>query len=110
MSNLQAAIGLAQTERLDQLVQHRRRLRDAYEVRLRKIPGLTLPREAPDTFTVFWMYCFLVDDSFGLSRDELRAKLAARGIETRTTFIPMHLQPIYYQDHSTLDRKSTRLN
>jgi perosamine synthetase len=42
------------------------------------------------------MYGLLVEDAFGMSRDELRRRLARRGIETRTFFIPIHLQPIYY--------------
>ena len=49
--------------------------------------------------TAYWMYGLLVEDEFGLSRDELRRRLARRGIETRTFFIPMHLQPIYYADY-----------
>jgi perosamine synthetase len=43
------------------------------------------------------MYSILVEDDFGMSRDQLRRYLAKRGIETRTFFIPMHLQPIYYR-------------
>ena len=42
------------------------------------------------------MYSILVEEEFGLTRDQLRAYLAKHGIETRTFFIPMHLQPIYY--------------
>jgi perosamine synthetase len=42
------------------------------------------------------MYGVVVEDAFGISRDELRQRLARRGIETRTFFIPIHLQPIYY--------------
>ena len=43
------------------------------------------------------MYGVLVEEDFGCSRDELRERLARRGIETRTFFIPIHLQPIYYR-------------
>ena len=43
------------------------------------------------------MYSILVEDEFGMNRDQLRAYLARYGIETRTFFIPMHLQPIYYE-------------
>ena len=43
------------------------------------------------------MYGILVQDEFGMTRDELRRELARRGIETRTFFIPMHCQPIYYE-------------
>lgn len=53
--------------------------------------------ERPGVKNVFWMYSILVEDDFGCSRDVLRQRLAARGIETRTFFIPIHLQPIYYR-------------
>jgi perosamine synthetase len=48
---------------------------------------------------VFWMYGILLTKEFGLSRDQLRSALAARGIETRTFFIPMHCQPIYFDQY-----------
>ncbi|MBI3456862.1 MAG: DegT/DnrJ/EryC1/StrS family aminotransferase [Candidatus Rokubacteria bacterium] len=97
MTNLQAAVGLAQTERLDEFVEIRRRNAARYTKALSKIPGLTPPVERPWARNVYWMYGVLVEDEFGVSRDELRRRLARRGIETRTFFIPMHLQPIYYQ-------------
>jgi perosamine synthetase len=99
MSNLQAAIGLAQTERLDVLVALRRRNRDRYVEALAGIPGLTLPVERPDCRNVFWMFGITVDEAFGPSRDELRARLAASGIETRTFFVPIHIQPAYFRTH-----------
>ncbi len=99
MSNLQAAVGLAQTERLPQLAAARRRNARRYGERLAAVPGLTLPGERPEVESVFWMYALLVEDDFGCSRDELRRRLARRGIETRTFFIPVHLQPIYFRRH-----------
>lgn len=97
MTNLQAAVGLAQTERFDELVQIRRRNAALYSAQLRPIPGIVTPKELPWAKNVFWMYSILVENDFGISRDELRRRLAERGIETRTFFIPMHLQPIYYE-------------
>ena len=97
MTNLQAAIGLAQTERLGELVEIRRTNAARYTAALSKIPGLTLPIERPWARNVYWMYGVVVEDGFGISRDELRRRLARRGIETRTFFIPIHLQPIYYE-------------
>jgi len=97
MTNLQAAVGLAQTERIDELVAARRRLRTLYEERLGAIPGLVLPSEDEGARSVFWMYAIRVGDGFGASCDELRRQLAARGIETRTFFVPIHLQPIYFE-------------
>jgi perosamine synthetase len=97
MTNLQAAVGLAQTEQLESFVEMRRRNAALYNERLQDIPGIVIPPEAGNVRNVFWMYSILVEDEFGMTRDELRHYLAARGIETRTFFIPMHLQPIYYK-------------
>ncbi len=98
MTNLQAAVGLAQVERLDDLVGARRRNAALYTSLLRDIPGITTPPEAPWAKNVFWMYGILVDrEAYGMNRDDLRQVLAANGIETRTFFIPMHCQPVYWK-------------
>ena len=99
MTNLQAAVGLAQTERLAAFVEKRRANALRYSARLKDVPGLTLPAELPWARSVFWMYGIRVGDSFGPTRDELRGRLADAGIETRSFFIPMHLQPIYFREH-----------
>lgn len=96
MTNLQAAVGLAQVERLDQIVEARRELAGWYTERLSGLPGLRTPREAPNARNVFWMYGVRVESAFGVTRDQLREALGRRGIETRTFFIPIHLQPIYF--------------
>ncbi len=95
MTNMQAAVGLAQTERLAHLVDIRLENARRYSAALSGTPGLTLPPDPPGRRNVFWMYSILVEEEFGCSRDELRRHLAAKGIETRTFFIPIHLQPIY---------------
>jgi perosamine synthetase len=97
MTSLQAAVGLAQVERLEEFVRSRRENAARYTARLRAIPGLSLPVERPWGKNVYWMYGVVVEDAFGLSRDELRRRLARRGIETRTFFIPIHVQPVYYE-------------
>jgi perosamine synthetase len=97
MTNMQAAIGLAQTEQMGGFVEDRRRNAALYTGYLKEIPGIVTPPEAGWAKNVFWMYSILVEDEFGLTRDQLRAYLARYGIETRTFFIPMHLQPIYYK-------------
>lgn len=100
MTALQAAIGLAQTERFTKLVALRRRHARWYRRYLSRVPGLTLPVEPPGIKNVFWMYTLLVEkDRFGVSRDTLRAYLAERGIETRSFFVPIHLQPIYHRQY-----------
>jgi perosamine synthetase len=99
MTSLQAAIGLAQTERLDDLAERRRTTAALYQTLLQDVPGLVLPRERPGVMSVFWMYGLLVEDAVGCSRDELRTRLACNGIETRTFFVPLHLQPVYFMPY-----------
>ncbi len=97
MTNLQAAVGLAQTEQMEAFVETRRTNAARYTAALKEIPGIVTPPEADWAKNVFWMYSILVEDESGMTRDQLRTYLAEHGIETRTFFIPMHLQPIYYQ-------------
>jgi perosamine synthetase len=97
MTNMQAAVGLAQTEQMSSFIESRRRNAALYTELLKEIPGIVTPPEASWAKNVFWMYSILVEDEFGLTRDALRAYLARYGIETRTFFIPMHLQPIYFK-------------
>jgi perosamine synthetase len=99
MTNLQAAVGLAQTERFEELIECRRRNAFYYSSLLKDVKGLILPPESPNVRNVFWMYGVLVEDEFGMNRDALREYLARRGIETRAFFVPMHLQPIYYEKY-----------
>ena len=100
MTNLQAAVGLAQVEQLDRFVNERRQNAFEYNGRLHGIPGIVTPREAPWAKNVYWMYGILVDAAaYGMNRDQLRQVLADNGIETRTFFIPMHCQPVYWQSY-----------
>lgn len=97
MTNLQAAVGLAQTERLGELVRARRDAARIYREHLEDVRGLVLPEERRGVFPVFWMFAIRVRPDFGMSRDALRAFLAARGIETRGFFVPIHAQPLYFR-------------
>jgi len=100
MTNLQAAIGLAQMEKFDENVRCRIQNAKLYNSMLKNIKGITLPPQTKGVKNVYWMYSILVNDEFGITRDELRKKLAQRGIETRTFFIPIHLQPIYFRRYN----------
>jgi perosamine synthetase len=99
MTNLQAAVGVAQVERADELVELRVRHARLYTKLLSRIPHITTPPELPHVKNVFWMYAILVEDGFGMTRNELREWLAERGVETRTFFIPIHMQPIYHEKY-----------
>jgi perosamine synthetase len=95
MTNVQAAMGLAQVERIDHKVARKRELAGWYSSMLAADPEITLPVEEPWALNVFWMYGVVLHDGFGLSRDELMRALAAQGVETRAFFYPMHQQPVY---------------
>jgi perosamine synthetase len=95
MTNIQAAIGLAQLERIDEMLAIRCRNAAHYSRRLAEVPGLTLPPCMPWASNVYWMYSVLVEDDFGLSRDDLGVKLRQAGIETRPFFYPVHALPMY---------------
>jgi perosamine synthetase len=100
MTNVQAAIGLAQFERIDEMVAIRRRNADHYSRRLAEIPGLTLPPEASWAKNVYWMYSVLIEDDFGLDRDELRLRLRQANIDSRPFFYPVHTLPMYQTGQS----------
>ena len=92
MTNICAAIGVAQLERVDEFIERKRRLAALYRSGLRGAP-LTLQTETVDSVHSWWMVTALVDQPD--DRDRLRAHLAALGIETRPTFSPVHTMPMY---------------
>ena len=98
MTNVQAAIGLAQLEEIDRFIALKQKMAAAYRRGLAGIPGLTLPEEKAWARSVYWMYAVVVEDAFGLSRDALAAALKLAGVDTRTFFIPVHRQPLYAKD------------
>lgn len=96
MTNLQAAIGLAQMERLGAFLARREAIVARYDSHLRHVPGIELPPRAKWARNIHWLYSILVDASrTGIDRDTLAARLAVQGIETRGFFHPLHIQPPY---------------
>jgi perosamine synthetase len=93
MTNVAAALGVAQMERVGQFLADRRQIADWYHERLRGVERLVLPREAPGTRHVFWLYSLLVAQA--QERDALMEGLAERGVETRPFFYPIHQFPMY---------------
>ena len=96
MSNLLAALGRGQLMTLDQRVRARRAINQHYRDRLGDIPGLEFMPVASYGEPNFWLTCILIDPPvFGLTSDELREQLSVQAIETRPTWKPMHMQPLY---------------
>jgi perosamine synthetase len=96
MTNLQAALGLAQVDRIDEFAEMRRGHARFYTERLSSVPGVQLPVEKEWSLNVFWMYGLLIDGKPPRARDELMARLASHGVETRSFFVPMHEQPLFH--------------
>jgi perosamine synthetase len=96
MSNLHAALGVAQIKKTDAVIEQKRELAAKYTSRLSEVEGLTLPVEEPWAKNVYWMYSLLIEDNFGVTRDTVMARLLSRGIETRPFFVGMHEQPAFH--------------
>jgi perosamine synthetase len=96
MSNLQAAVGLAQLEQLDKLLAARRAVAERYARSLNRVQGLTYASEETWAHSNFWLGSVLVDPaSYGEDRDDLAARLSEASVETRPFFRPLHLQEPY---------------
>ncbi|MBP2655825.1 MAG: rfbE [Firmicutes bacterium] len=108
MTNLCAAIGLAQLEQVDAFVSKKRQIASWYRNELKDLP-LRFHDEIGDVVNSYWMCSVLVSDA--LLREKLRDYLAGLGIETRPVFYPIHTMPIYsqnYQHHSVAEDISLR--
>jgi perosamine synthetase len=95
MTNIQAAMGVAQMEKIEEYIQRKRKIAILYNEALAGIPGVSLPPEAPWATSVYWMYSILVDAPYPLSRDQLMEALRCRQIDSRPFFYPIHTQPPY---------------
>ncbi len=94
LTNMQAALGLAQLERMAEIVQRKRWMGQAYTENLQDLAMLQLPVEEPWARQVYWMYGVVLDDASGMDAFELARSLKAQGVETRPFFLGMHEQPV----------------
>jgi len=95
LTNLQAAIGLAQLEHIEASVKHKRWMGAAYTERLKHLPGLQLPVEESWAKNVYWMYGVVLDKASGMDAVDFARRLAEQGIMTRPFFLGMHEQPVF---------------
>ena len=97
LTNLQAAIGLAQLERIEQLLERKRWMARAYTEHLCDLPQLQLPVEKPWAKNVYWMYGIVLADEVDYDAAELARRLSAEGVETRPFFLGLHEQPAFHK-------------
>jgi perosamine synthetase len=103
MTNIAAAIGVAQLEQIDQLLERRFDLASEYRKHLAPFEDLIrLPAQESWATHAFWAYTVVLRESVNSTRDEVMRRLSDDGIETRPVFYPMHVLPPYLDD--TADR------
>jgi perosamine synthetase len=100
ITNLQAALGVAQMERIEEFIAKKRRIAQLYNEGLRGLDYLTLPPEASWATSVYWMYSILLAEDFPISRDDVMRRLRQQNIDSRPFFYPIHVQPPYRADLS----------
>lgn len=95
MSNIQAALGLAQLERIDELIEKKRNIYNWYKARLNGVNGIQLSVEEEWAKSIHWMTSIVLSETVPIERDELRRKLLEKGIDTRPIFPPMSSFPMF---------------
>ena len=95
MTNMQAALGLAQLEQLEKFIKRKRHIGNLYNKLLSGLPNVTLPLHKTDyAENIYWVYGLLLDDEFNVDAETIMEKLSRKGIGTRPFFCPMHMQPV----------------
>lgn len=96
MTNLQAAVGVAQLEQLDRFVNKKRKMGQRYTELLFDIKSIDLPLQETDyAENIYWVYGVVLKDEFPSDADEIMKRLGKKGIGTRPFFWPMHEQPVF---------------
>jgi perosamine synthetase len=104
LTNLQAALGLAQLEQIEDFIARKRAIFKQYAQILSGIPGAQLNVEQPGMRNVFWMISLVLGEQITLDREELGARLRAHSIDWRPFFVPMHTLP-HLADYRAVGRE-----
>ena len=95
MTNLQAAVGVAQLERLNFFIEKKRRIGRMYNELLANVANIQLPLESTDyADNIYWVYGVVLDQSFRLDADEMIKRMAAHGVGCRPFFYSLNKQPV----------------
>lgn len=96
LTNLQAALGVGQIERIEQIVEQKRAIAAQYLCLLGDLPGIELPTEQAWARSVYWVFGLVLGEETGLTAADLAPRLRERGVETRPFFLGMHEQPVFH--------------
>jgi perosamine synthetase len=98
MTNMQAALGLAQLERLDEFVARKRQMGQRYTELLGELPGIHLPLPRTEyAENIYWVYGLVLKDEVPFDAEEAMRRLLSEGVGTRPFFWPMHEQPVFQE-------------
>jgi perosamine synthetase len=97
LTNLQAALGLAQLGRMDEIVARKRWMGQEYTRRLKGLEVLEPQVQEPWARGVYWMYGIVMSEERGMGADEFSHRLRELGVETRPFFLGMHEQPAFHE-------------
>ncbi|MFA6362424.1 DegT/DnrJ/EryC1/StrS family aminotransferase [Methanoregula sp.] len=97
LTNMQAALGVAQMARIDEIIAKKRWMAQEYTKRLQNVPEIQLPAEEPWAKSVYWMYALGLSDTCGMDNTECAKRLYEKDVDTRPFFIGMHEQPALHK-------------
>lgn len=97
MTNIQAAIGVAQLTKINRFLKRKREIADQYSVLLSNTPGIKLQPIAQWAKPVYWMYSILITPKAHITRDQLITQLKNKGIDSRPFFVPNNKMPYFPQ-------------
>lgn len=105
MTNLQAALGVAQFERIDELLAKKKEIFEWYQEGLKDVKGIRLNHQASWAKNVYWMVCLELDGYIENQRDEFIQKLKAKNIDSRPYFYPVSDMPVYQETDTPVTHK-----
>jgi len=97
MTNLQAAMGVGQLERLEETVDRKRAIAKAYNTAFAQLPAVRLPVEMSWAHAVYWVYGIVLSDERAEDAARVMGLLRERGVDTRPFFLGMHEQPVFHK-------------
>ncbi|NTV49880.1 MAG: DegT/DnrJ/EryC1/StrS family aminotransferase [Geobacteraceae bacterium] len=95
LTNLQAALGVGQIERMDEIIARKRAIAARYHELLADVDGIVLPVEEQWATSVYWVFGILLKETTRLDAVRMATALKERGVETRPFFLGMHQQPVF---------------
>ena len=106
MSNIQAALGVAQLERINEIVKLKRKIGNFYNKKLKNIEKISLPiRKVNYAYNIYWVYTIILKKKYKVTAEYVCKKLLQKGIQTRRLFYPLNKQPVLKKYNFFMNKK-----